>query len=94
MLYPLELWEQIFTYYNTMYWPFLTGGGGGIRTHETLAGLIVFKTIALDRYATPPHTYLTDYIRKKLRAEHFAFINTNIDTNLRALAYSLGSLQA
>ncbi len=30
------------------------GGGSGIRTHETLAGLIVFKTIAINRSAIPP----------------------------------------
>ncbi len=30
------------------------GGGGGIRTHEALAGLPVFKTGAFDRSATPP----------------------------------------
>ena len=30
------------------------GGGGGIRTLETLAGLPVFKTGALNHYATPP----------------------------------------
>jgi hypothetical protein len=29
-------------------------GGGGIRTHETLAGLPVFKTGAFNRSATPP----------------------------------------
>ncbi len=30
------------------------GGRGGIRTHETLAGLAVFKTTALNHYATLP----------------------------------------
>jgi hypothetical protein len=30
------------------------GGGGGIRTHERLAPLTVFKTVAFDRSATPP----------------------------------------
>src|SRR4051812_25884167 len=30
------------------------GGGGGIRTHEALADLPVFKTGAIDRSATPP----------------------------------------
>jgi hypothetical protein len=34
----------------------LVGGGGGIRTHETLSGLTVFKTAAFDRSATPPAT--------------------------------------
>src|SRR3989304_2833130 len=29
-------------------------GGGGIRTHETLLGPTVFKTVALDHSATPP----------------------------------------
>ena len=32
----------------------LSGGGGGIRTHETLSGLTVFKTVAFNRSATPP----------------------------------------
>ncbi len=31
-----------------------SGGGGGIRTPETLAGLTVFKTAAFNRSATPP----------------------------------------
>jgi hypothetical protein len=30
------------------------GGGGGIRTHEALASLPVFKTGAIDHSATPP----------------------------------------
>ena len=30
------------------------GGGGGIRTHERLAPLTVFKTVAFNRSATPP----------------------------------------
>ena len=30
------------------------GGGGGIRTHETLSRLPVFKTGAFNRSATPP----------------------------------------
>ena len=29
----------------------LSGGGGGIRTHETLTGLTVFKTVAIDHSA-------------------------------------------
>ena len=31
-----------------------TGGGGGIRTHERLAPLPIFKTGAFNRSATPP----------------------------------------
>ena len=31
------------------------GGGGGIRTHETLSRLPVFKTGAFNHSATPPH---------------------------------------
>jgi hypothetical protein len=30
------------------------GGGGGIRTHETVARLPVFKTGAFNHSATPP----------------------------------------
>jgi hypothetical protein len=36
-----------------------TGGRGGIRTHETLAGLPVFKTGALNHSATLPCSDLT-----------------------------------
>jgi hypothetical protein len=31
-----------------------SGGGGGIRTHEGLSSLPVFKTGAFNRSATPP----------------------------------------
>ena len=31
------------------------GGGGGIRTHETLSGLTVFKTAGVNRFPTPPN---------------------------------------
>jgi hypothetical protein len=31
-----------------------TGGGGRIRTHESLAALLVFKTSAFNHSATPP----------------------------------------
>jgi hypothetical protein len=34
--------------------PGLSGGGGGIRTHETLSGLTVFKTAGVNRFPTPP----------------------------------------
>ena len=30
------------------------GGGGGIRTHETVSRLAVFKTAAFNHSATPP----------------------------------------
>jgi hypothetical protein len=33
----------------------LSGGGGGIRTHETLSGLTVFKTAGVNRFPTPPN---------------------------------------
>ena len=45
------------------------GGGGGIRTHETLAGLTVFKTAAIDHSATPPtidYTVLAALIGKSV----------------------------
>jgi hypothetical protein len=32
----------------------VAGGGGGIRTHETLSGLTVFKTAGVNRFPTPP----------------------------------------
>jgi hypothetical protein len=34
--------------------PRSAGGGGGIRTHETLSGLTVFKTAGVNRFPTPP----------------------------------------
>ena len=33
---------------------FLNGGGGGIRTHGTLARTTVFKTAPINRSGTPP----------------------------------------
>ena len=36
-----------------------TGGGGGIRTPETLSGLTVFKTAGFNRSPTPPFLILT-----------------------------------
>ena len=36
------------------------GGGGGIRTPETLSGLTVFKTAGFNRSPTPPFLILTD----------------------------------
>jgi hypothetical protein len=36
------------------------GGGGEIRTHETLASLPVFKTGAFNRSATPPKKVISD----------------------------------
>jgi hypothetical protein len=33
------------------------GGGGGIRTHETLSGLTVFKTAGVNRFPTPPQGF-------------------------------------
>ena len=37
------------------------GGEGRIRTHETLAGLTVFKTAAFDRSATSPYAVEVDH---------------------------------
>ena len=34
------------------------GGGGGIRTHDRIAPILVFKTSALSRSATPPYSLL------------------------------------
>ena len=40
-----------------------SGGGGGIRTHETLSRLPVFKTGAFNHSATPPriNIYISGY---------------------------------
>jgi hypothetical protein len=35
----------------------LAGGGGGIRTHETLSGLTVFKTAGVNRFPSPPYNF-------------------------------------
>ena len=40
--------------YNSVY-----GGGGGIRTPETLSSLTVFKTAGFNRSPTPPFLILT-----------------------------------
>ena len=37
----------------------LSHGGGGIRTHETLARSTVFKTAPFDRSGTPPARIVT-----------------------------------
>ena len=37
---------------------FLNGGGGGIRTHGTLARSTVFKTAPINRSGTPPNIIL------------------------------------
>src|SRR5579872_4532621 len=39
--------------------PLKTGGGGGIRTPETLSGLTVFKTAGFNRSPTPPSLIIT-----------------------------------
>ena len=36
-------------------------GGGGIRTHEALARLTVFKTVPFDRSGTPPEPHCDGY---------------------------------
>ena len=38
------------------------GGEGGIRTHERVAPLLVFKTSAFNRSATSPRIKLTSFI--------------------------------
>ena len=42
------------------------GGEGGIRTHERVAPLLVFKTSAFNRSATSPRTNLTIFITIKV----------------------------
>ncbi|GEM_PF-6244377 len=48
---------------------FIYGGGGGIRTLDQLAPIMVFKTIALDHYATPPRQ-----LNKHYRVKHKDYI--------------------
>ena len=54
----IDLEEKTLQPLENPFWPRsvhgLNGGGGGIRTHETLSGLTVFKTAAIDHSATPP----------------------------------------
>ena len=35
----------------------ITGGGGEIRTHDTLSDMTVFKTVAFNHSATPPYPH-------------------------------------
>ena len=47
---------------------FLNGGGGGIRTHGTLARTTVFKTAPINRSGTPPkilNWLLANHTQKK-----------------------------
>ena len=37
------------------------GGGGGIRTHDALSDIAVFKTAALGLYATPPYFFIISH---------------------------------
>ena len=46
----------------------LRGGGGGIRTHEGLASLPVFKTGAFNRSATPPALFIKHLRRSRHNA--------------------------
>jgi hypothetical protein len=43
------------------------GGGGGIRTPETLSGLTVFKTAGFNRSPTPPSSILPEKQAKEIR---------------------------
>src|SRR5271156_4722109 len=58
----------------------LRGGGGGIRTHETLSGLTVFKTAGFNRSPTPPASLsLAGYSSRSNPAEAGAFAGEKID---------------
>ena len=48
------------------------GGGSGIRTHDTVAHIAVFKTAAFVRSAIPPVDYLDKIIslRPRMRINH------------------------
>ena len=45
----------------------VSGGRGEIRTHETLAGLTVFKTVAIDHSATLPERTVQEHRRLSAR---------------------------
>ena len=47
-------WYPIIKARTLMVTGFLNGGGGGIRTHGTLARSTVFKTAPINRSGTPP----------------------------------------
>ena len=47
-------WHIILKARNLYGLGFLNGGGGGIRTHGTLARTTVFKTAPINRSGTPP----------------------------------------
>jgi hypothetical protein len=42
--------------------PVAPGGRGGIRTHGTVAGTTVFKTVSIDHSDTLPRTLVTEVI--------------------------------
>src|SRR5260370_8823989 len=49
------------------------GGGGGIRTPETLSGLTVFKTAGFNRSPTPPFLILTHSMGYRAICDNFGF---------------------
>ena len=42
---------------------FVFGGGGEIRTHDTIAGIAVFKTARFNHSRTPPYIKLAFYVK-------------------------------
>jgi hypothetical protein len=53
------------------------GGGGGIRTHETLAGLTVFKTARFNHSLTPP-LFACNKLRNQLASLAAPFAAQNL----------------
>ena len=51
-------WYLILKALNLCGLGFLNGGGGGIRTHGTLARSTVFKTAPINRSGTPPKQFV------------------------------------
>ena len=50
-------WQRVVIFLNSNV-PSSSGGGGGIRTPETLSSLTVFKTAGFNRSPTPPFPIL------------------------------------
>ena len=63
-----KFWNPKTALKKSLFRLFLNGGGGGIRTHGTLARTTVFKTAPINRSGTPPkilNWLLANHTQKK-----------------------------
>ena len=61
----------------------LDGGGGGIRTHGTVAGTTVFKTVSFNHSDTPPCPAITEVNYTILRLSTQKFVGKRFSFVLR-----------